>query len=93
MWTITVIAVGAGCLAIGYYFGKQRVLLAKGVSHLTEAGREASSGKSLEVERLADVHEDFKMVKQLGTIIEEGEEANVELLFKNGGPEISNRGR
>ncbi|BBN00633.1 peptidyl-tRNA hydrolase, PTH2 family [Marchantia polymorpha subsp. ruderalis] len=62
MWTITVIAVGAGCLAIGYYFGKQRVLLAKGVSHLTEAGREASSGKSLEVERLADVHEDFKMV-------------------------------
>lgn len=62
MATLSLLAVGAGCLYVGYYLGKQRVLLAKGVSQLSDPGRD-SLGNPHEVEKLAEVHEDFKMVR------------------------------
>ncbi|CAM6126032.1 unnamed protein product [Calypogeia fissa] len=61
MATLSILAVGAGCLYVGYYMGKQRVMLAKGVSQLSNPGRD-SLGDPHEVEKLAEIHEDFKMV-------------------------------
>ncbi|KAL2642277.1 hypothetical protein R1flu_009864 [Riccia fluitans] len=65
MLTITVVAVGASCMAIGYFLGKRQVLLARRLSDSKETRKGSSvsvQGKNAEIERLADVHEDFKMV-------------------------------
>ncbi|KAL3695675.1 hypothetical protein R1sor_009751 [Riccia sorocarpa] len=64
MLTITIVAVGASCLAIGYFLGKRQVLIAKwSETRGTPKGSSVSvRGKNAEIERLADVHEDFKMV-------------------------------
>ncbi|XP_021751765.1 peptidyl-tRNA hydrolase 2, mitochondrial-like [Chenopodium quinoa] len=65
---LSAILVGAGCLALGYYFGARHPARLFDSSTAPKASVTKSGGKknraqeSLEIEKLADVLEDFKMV-------------------------------
>ena len=63
------LAVGAGCLAVGYFLGRQRSLKSAADDVSTTGGDGAVAPEKrrrkkepLEVERLAEQYEDFKMV-------------------------------
>ncbi|XP_021725828.1 peptidyl-tRNA hydrolase 2, mitochondrial-like [Chenopodium quinoa] len=65
---LSAILVGAGCLALGYYFGARHPArffvsaTAPKDSVTKSGGKKNRSQESLEIEKLADVLEDFKMV-------------------------------
>uniref|UniRef100_A0A2P2Q546 peptidyl-tRNA hydrolase n=1 Tax=Rhizophora mucronata TaxID=61149 RepID=A0A2P2Q546_RHIMU len=74
MW-LSAILVGAGCLALGYCIGARRPalvflrvnkLMAKGADTGTPVGvvgnKKVKSKEALEIEKLADILDDFKMV-------------------------------
>lgn len=73
MTWISAFLIGAGCFALGCLIGARR--LPRGASHsskdaeTTDAGRKNIRGKQpLEVEKLADIIEDFKMVLFWGSL-------------------------
>lgn len=67
---LSAILVGAGCLALGYYFGARhpaRLLISSATSkaHASSSNngsKKKNSQAALEIEKLADILEDFKMV-------------------------------
>lgn len=65
---LSAIIVGAGCLALGYYIGVRypaRFLVSNAVTKATVSNNAKKKNRSLEpleIEKLADILEDFKMV-------------------------------
>ena len=67
---LSAILVGAGCLALGYYFGARhpaRLLISSATSkaHASSSNngsKKKNSQAALEIEKLADILEDFKMM-------------------------------
>ncbi|CAO2832318.1 unnamed protein product [Amaranthus hypochondriacus] len=67
---LSAILVGAGCLALGYYFGAHhpaRLFISSTTSkaHASSSNngsKKKNSQEALEIEKLADILEDFKMV-------------------------------
>lgn len=68
---LSAIIVGAGCLALGYYFGAyhpSRILIPARASKGSSAATESKMNKPkdpLEIDKLAEILEDFKMVLPL----------------------------
>lgn len=64
---LSAILVGAGCLALGYYFGRHhpRFFLSATTPKASATGSGSKKNRAqepLEIEKLADLLEDFKMV-------------------------------
>lgn len=67
---LSAVLVGAGCLALGYYIGARypgHVLFSarftKDSAHVNNGKKNGKLKEPLEVEKLADILEDFKMVR------------------------------